>query len=244
MEFRVLGPVGLWVDNTELPLKGIKQRTMLAALLLAGEWAVPDTRLGELLWAGRVPTTYQAQIYTYASRLRKNLGAGTTITRQGSGYLMRIGAARFDLREFEKLSRAGRDALRAHDPERAAELLRAALHLWHGPTLTWVSEPLAENERPRIEMARMETLENRIAADLELGRHELLTAELAGLVSAHPLRESFRAQFMVALYRSDRQAEAFATYQQGCQLLKEELGVDPGPALRNAYQAILTDESH
>ncbi|MEV6230149.1 BTAD domain-containing putative transcriptional regulator [Saccharopolyspora shandongensis] len=165
-----------------------------------------------------------------------------SIIRQGPGYYLRIGSARFDLHEFEHLSRTGRAALQAQQYEKAAQLLRSALDLWRGPTLTDVTELLAEMERPRIEEARMEALEARIDADLALGRHDRLTAELVGLVNAHPLRERIRAQFMIALYRCDRQAEAFATYQEGRRLLGEEFGVDPSETLKSAYQTILTND--
>lgn len=242
MEFRILGPVGMWSEGTELPLKGSKQRTILAALLLGQERVLSDTQLGEVLWGKNPPATYQAQIYTYASRLRKHLQGNISIIRQGPGYLMRIGSARFDFHEFERSARSGRAALRARQYEKAAKLLRAALDLWRGPTLTDVTELLAQTERPRIDEAHMETLESWIDAELALGRHDRLTSELIGLVSGHPLRERIRAQFMMALYRCDRQADAIATYHEGCRILEEELGVDPGPTLKNAYQAILTND--
>ncbi|MER5356158.1 AfsR/SARP family transcriptional regulator [Kitasatospora sp. NPDC002551] len=240
LEFRILGPVGLWADNSELPLSGTKQRTMLAALLLADERVLPDHQLGEMLWSKAPPETFQAQIYTYASRLRQHLGRRAEIVRKGSGYLLRTGSGFFDYHEFERLSHAGRTALREHEYHRAAEVLRCALDLWHGPTLTDVTEHLAETAGPAIDEARMETLEHRIAADLALRRHEQLAPELVALVGTHPLRERLRAQLMMALYMSDRQADAFAVYQTGRRHLKEELGVDPGPALRKAHQAILT----
>lgn len=243
MEFRILGPVGLWSDDGfELPLRGSKQRTMLAALLLARQRVLSDYQLGEMLWGKKVPKTYQAQIYTYVSRLRQHLPDDIQVVRQGPGYFLRIGPALFDYREFERLSRAGRNALRQANYEEAAELLRAALNLWRGPTLTDVTELLGEVERPRIEEDRMETLECRIEAELTLGRYDQLLSELVGLVRAHPLRERIRALMMAALYRSDRRGEAFATYQEGCRLLAEELGVDPGPTLRAAYQALLTED--
>lgn len=215
---------------------------MLAALLLARERVLSDAQLGEMLWGKNPPKTYQAQIYTYVSRLRQHLPGSIQVVRQGFGYSLRIGPAHFDFREFERLSREGRAALQATRYSTAAELFRSALNLWRGPTLTDVTELLGEAERPAIEEDRMEALENRIDAELILGRHERLTSELVGLVAAHPLRERIRAQAMVALYRSDRQGEAFATYHDGCDLLANELGVDPGPALRSTYQAILTDD--
>lgn len=242
LEFRILGPVELWSDNSELPLNGKKQRTMLAALLLADEQVLPDYRLGEILWGKAPPETYQSQIYTYASRLRQHLHGQAEIVRKGTGYLLRTVSGRFDYSEFRALCAAGRTALRERNFREAAKVLREALALWRGPTLTDVTEQLMETAGPGIEEARMEALENRISADLALGRHEELTPELVALVGAHPLRERLRAQLMVALYMSDRQADAFAAYHAGRQHLEEELGVDPGPALRHAYQAILTGE--
>lgn len=242
MEFRILGPVGLWADGVELPLKGSKQRTMLAALLLAQERVLSDVRLGEMLWGKWRPKTYQAQIYTYVSRLRRHLEGGVRINRQGPGYSLRIGSAGYDFHEFQRLSRTGRVALEARQYHRAADLLHAALRLWRGPTLTDVTDLLSEAEGPSIEEARMEALECRIDAELALGRHEVVKSELVGLVAAHPLRERFRSQLMISLYRSDQQAYAFATYHEGARLLADELGVDPGPTLRGAYHAILTDD--
>ena len=240
MEFRILGPVGLWSEDLEIMLNGTKQRTMLAALLLAGERVLPDHQLGEALWGKNPPGTYQAQIYTYASRLRQHVEGNAEIVRKGSGYLMSITSGRFDYREFDALSQAGYRALRARQYLQAANSLRAALDLWRGPTLTDVTEHLGESERPGIEEAYMETMESRISADLALGRHDQLTSELVSLVRTHPLRERLRAQLMVTLYACDRQAEAFAVFHEGRQQLEEELGVDPGAALRHTYQAILT----
>jgi DNA-binding SARP family transcriptional activator len=140
------------------------------------------------------------------------------------------------------MSQDGRRALEAREPERAARLLHAALDLWRGPTLADVTLQLVESERPRIEMARMDTLQSRIDADLALGHHRRLTAELTHLTSVHPLREGFRAQLITALYRCDQQAEAFAAYYEGYHLLKEELGVDPGPTLKRVHHALIMDD--
>jgi DNA-binding SARP family transcriptional activator len=237
--FRILGPVGVWIDDNEVPLNGAKQRTMLAALLLADERVLSDYQLGELLWGRNPPETYQAQIYTYASRLRQRLRRGAQIVRKGPGYVLRLRSAWYDYREFQALSRTGRGALQNEQHAHAADVLREALDLWRGPTLSDVTEHLAEAACARIEEARMQALEGRIAADLALGRHDTVTSELVGLVGAYPLRERLRAQLMVALYESDRQADAFAVFHQGRAQLKEELGVEPGAALRRTYQAIL-----
>ncbi|MET7643291.1 AfsR/SARP family transcriptional regulator [Streptomyces sp. NPDC005426] len=210
--------------------------------MLADGWVVSDSDLGGVLWERRPPATYQAQIYTYASRLRGHFGAGATITRCGRGYRIERGDARFDLDEFYKLSKEGHSLMRTGRVGDAAFRFRTALGLWSGPTLTGVTEALIDNERSRIEMARMEVLESRIDAELQLGLHQELIGELTRLVGAHPLRESFRAKLMIALHRSDRQAEAFDTFHAGCDLLRDQLGVDPGPTLRSAHQAILTDD--
>lgn len=242
MEFRILGPVGLWRNGAEAPLKGSKQKTLLAALLLARGRVLTDYQLSEVLWGDETPGTHQAQIYTYASRLRHHLDPSAWIARQGNGYLLRTGTATVDYHEFTGLADAGRAALTENRYEKAAELLTSALGMWRGPTLTGVTELLADSAGPRIEEERLDALENRIEAELALGQHDRLISELIGLVRAQPLRERMRAQLMTALYRADQQAQAFATYQEGCRLLAEEFGVDPGPTLRQAYQAILTGD--
>ncbi|MBO1334099.1 AfsR/SARP family transcriptional regulator [Streptomyces sp. VRA16 Mangrove soil] len=240
-EFCVLGPVGMRYAGVEASLGGCKQRTILATLLLADGWVVSDADLGSVLWERKPPATYQAQIYTYASRLRGHFGNGVTITRCGRGYRIERAGARFDLEDFYRLSKEGQTLMGAGDVAGAAARFRTALDLWSGPTLTGVTDALIDNERSRIDLARMEVLESRIEAELRLGRHHALVGELSQLVAAHPLRETFRAKLMIALHRSDRQAEAFDTFREGCRLLRDQLGVDPGPALRGAHQTILEE---
>ncbi|MYX31032.1 transcriptional regulator [Streptomyces sp. SID8381] len=240
-EFCVLGPVGMRSAGVEAPLGGCKQRTILATLLLADGWVVSDSDLGAVLWERKPPATYQAQIYTYASRLRGHFKGGATITRCGRGYRIERAGARFDLADFYRLAKEGQSLMGAGDVDGAAVRFRTALDLWSGPTLTGVTDALIDNERSRIDLARMEVLESRIEADLSLGRHHALVGELSQLVGAHPLRETFRAKLMIALHRSDRQAEAFDAFYEGCRLLRDQLGVDPGPALRGAHQAILEE---
>ncbi|WP_329116540.1 AfsR/SARP family transcriptional regulator [Streptomyces sp. NBC_01465] len=215
---------------------------MLAALLLADGWIVSDSDLGGVLWERRPPATYQAQIYTYASRLRGHVHGGARITRCGRGYRLEREGARFDLDDFCQLTREAHSLMRTERIAEAASRFRSALGLWSGPALAGVTDALADNERPRVDMARTEALEGRIEADLRLGRHHELVGELTQLVRAHPWRESFRAKLMIALHRSDRQAEAFETFRAGCVLLREQLGVDPGPTLRGAHHAILADD--
>ncbi|WP_412543792.1 BTAD domain-containing putative transcriptional regulator [Longispora sp. K20-0274] len=239
MEFRVLGPVEVWKDGAEIPLDGSKQRTVLAALLLADGRIVSDERLSSLLWGENPPATLNAQICTYVSRLRKSADPGMEILRQRPGYLIRLDGARYDHGDFERLAQAGRLALREGRHSDAAEKLRAALALWRGPALANVTEFLLGAEQLRLEEARVAVLESRIDADLALGRHAPLVPELTGLVAEHPLREGLRAQLMTALYRCDRQADALAVYHDGRKVLVDELGVDPGPTLTKAHRDIL-----
>ncbi|MEV6520840.1 BTAD domain-containing putative transcriptional regulator [Longispora sp. NPDC051575] len=239
MEFRVLGPVEVWKDGAEIPLDGSKQRTVLAALLLADGRIVSDERLSTLLWGENPPATLNAQICTYVSRLRKSADPGMEILRQRPGYLIRLDGARYDHGDFERLAQTGRAALREGRHTEAAEKLRAALALWRGPALANVTEFLLGAEQLRLEEARIAVLESRIDADLALGRHAPLVPELTGLVAEHPLREGLRAQLMTALYRCDRQADALAVYHDGRRVLVDELGVDPGPTLTRAHHDIL-----
>ncbi|MFD7814663.1 BTAD domain-containing putative transcriptional regulator [Streptomyces sp. NPDC059785] len=213
--------------------------TVLAALLLAKGRVVSDSRLNFLLWGWEPPATSGAQIYTYMSRLRKLLGDEVRIERRPPGYLLQAPHSAVDLLEFERLDRLGRAALARRRHREAGALLAEALGHWRGTALANVTEHLADAELPQLEEARMHALESRIEADLALGRHEQLTAELTGLVARHPLREKLRAQLMTALYRSGRQSDALQSYYEGRTLLADQLGIDPGEALGSTYAAVL-----
>ncbi|MEI5006970.1 BTAD domain-containing putative transcriptional regulator [Streptomyces sp. PmtA] len=239
MEFRVLGPVEVRRHGSRVPLSGTKLHTVLAALLLAREEVVSDDRLSRLLWGWAPPATASAQLYTYVSRLRKILGDDILIDRRPPGYAMAIGNSSLDLIEFQELDREGREALSAHDHEKAGDLLRSALARWNGPPLANTTDHLAAAEATCLTEARAVTLEHRIAADLALGRHEEITVELTGLVAEFPLRERIRCQLMTALCRCGRQADAIHLYHHGRAVLAEELGVDPGEELQATYRALL-----
>jgi len=244
MEYRLLGPVEVRDDRGEIPLDGAKHRTVLAALLIAEGSLLSDARLSELLWGTRPPATFNAQIYNYVSRLRKVLGGQVVIARRSPGYLMQLGPGSFfDLAEFGQLATRGRAAQLAGRQEEAGRLLRAALDLWRGPVLANVSEQLTQAEGPGIEEARITVLESRIEADLATGLHAEILPELTGLVSRYPLRERFRAQLMMTLYRGNRQGEALALYERSRQMLADELGIEPGLLLREVHQAILVGDS-
>ncbi|MFE6872241.1 BTAD domain-containing putative transcriptional regulator [Kitasatospora sp. NPDC057692] len=242
MEFRLLGPVEARKGGLRVPLSGTKMHTVLAVLLLARGRVVSDVRLSELLWGWDPPSTWNAQIYTYISRLRKLLGPGADLVRRQPGYQLVAEGARVDLLEFGQLERLGRRALEERRFTQAAETLGKALDLWQGPALANCTPHLAEAELPRLEEARMTVLEHRIEADLALGRHGLLVSELTRLVAEFPVRERLRAQLMAALYRCGRQADALHVYHEGREVLAEELGVDPGPDLAAAYRSLLSGE--
>lgn len=239
MEFRILGPVEARRDGTVLPLAGSKIHTVLTALLLARGRVVSDGRLSEFLWGWAPPTTMKAQIYTYVSRLRKQFADDIEIARCQPGYVLAAGDSWVDSVEYDRLDRLGREALEARHFDKASTLLAAALELWRGTPFASTTEFLCESEVPQWEEAWSTTLSCRIEADLALGRHHELIAELTRMVAVHPLDERLRAQLMTALYRASRQGDALSVYQQGRSMLREELGIDPGPVLREVHRQVL-----
>ena len=200
-------------------------------------------RLVEALWPGDPPETAAHAVQVYVSQLRKALGP--VIATRAPGYELEVAPERVDVHRFARLAQDGRAALEGGDAAAAEGALRDALALWHGPALAdFLYEPFAQTEIARLEELRTITLEERIEADLALGRHAELVPELEALVAAQPLRERPRAQLMLALYRSGRQADALAAYRTARETLVEELGIDPGPELRELEAAILRqDES-
>ena len=181
------------------------------------------------------------------SRLRKALDDGNGQPRlqaRPPGYLLRVEDGELDLHAFEQQITAGRQALADGDPARAAGLLREAESLWRGRPLADLEfESFARLEVRRLETLRMQVAEDRIDAELALGRHAVVCPELEQLVTEHPLRERLRGQLMVALYRCGRQADALETYRAGRSLLVEELAVEPGPQLRKLQLAVLEQDT-
>ncbi|MFJ3336582.1 BTAD domain-containing putative transcriptional regulator [Streptomyces sp. NPDC086766] len=240
MEFRILGPVAAERDGHPVALDGAKQRATLAALLLAHGQVVSDARLTTLLWGWDPPAGGTGRLYTYVSRLRTRLGPGHGLTRHGTGYRMDLGAAVLDWDVFRGLVTAGRADLRAARHADAERRLAEALALWHGPALDDATEQLAADAGPHLEESRLAALELHTEAALALGRHTDLVPALTGHVDRHPLRERLRGQLMTALYRSGRQADALAVYDDGRRLLADDLGIDPTPELRALHRHILT----
>lgn len=243
LEFRLLGPLEVVADGSPIPLGGRKQRATLAILLLYANRVVSVDRLADDLYAGAPPVTAVTQVQRQISDLRKTLGTGAAIETRPPGYLIRVGDAQVDLHRFERLAEEGRHALDRGDPEGAAELLREALALWRGaPLADLADEAFAQVPVARLEEIGLAALEERIEAELALGRHAPLTGELEQLIAEHPLRERFRAQLMLALYRAGRQAEALDVYRRTREELVNELGIEPGPAIRELERAILAHD--
>ena len=230
MDFRILGPLEAVADGGVVALDAAKPRALLAILLLRAGEPVSRDRLIEDLWDGRPPATAAKVLQTYVSQLRKALGSEVIVTRP-AGYELVVEPDGLDLHRFERLVTEARGS----DPTVAAGRLREALALWRGPPLAeFAYEPWAQAEIARLEELRLSALQDRIDADLALGRDGELVGELEPLVAEHPLSERLRGQLMLALYRSGRQAEALAAYRAARETLVETLGIEPGAALRSS----------
>jgi predicted ATPase/DNA-binding SARP family transcriptional activator len=242
LQFRLLGPLAVTVDGEPLALGGQKRRALLAALLLEANRIVSRDRLIDALWGEEPPDTARNTIQVYVSQLRKLLPEGTLET-EPPGYRLIVDPDTVDLFHFIGLTQQARAALTVGNAADAAETLREALALWRGSALADLAwEPLAQGEVVRLEELRLAALEDRIDADLALGRHGQLVAELEQLAAEHPLRERLRGQLMLALYRSGRQADALAVYQRARRALVDELGIEPGDSLRKLERAILEQD--
>jgi DNA-binding SARP family transcriptional activator len=212
---------------------------VLAILLARANEVVPIARLVDGVWGDDPPETAANVLQGYVSQLRKALGR-RTIATHGSGYAVAVDDARFDLRRFERHASAGAEALANARAEQAAAECRAAVALWRGPALSDLAEePCAGPIAARLDELRLVAVETAIEADLACGRHRDVVAELATLVAEHPMRERFRALQMLALYRCGRQAEALESFQAARATMVEELGIEPGAALRDLQRAIL-----
>ncbi len=242
LEFRILGPLEVVEHDRLLVLGGHKQRALLVILLLHRGEVVSTDRLSDELWGERPPASAAKTVQAYVSNLRRALGAGVLATR-GHGYVLETARGQLDVDRFEALVDSGRAALREGDAGRASERLREALAWWRGPPLAdFAYEPFAQAEAARLEEERLAALEDRIDADLALGRHAALVGELEALVRGHPLRERLQGQLMLALYRSGRQADALDRYQEARRRLTDELGIEPGPELQELERAILNQD--
>jgi DNA-binding SARP family transcriptional activator len=234
----LLGPFEVRDGSAPLRLGGRKPRALLARLALDPNRTVPAERLIEDLWGEDAPGTAAKMVQIHVSQLRKALPPGMLVTRPG-GYALVAEPEAVDLSRFERLRDAGRAALVGGDAHAAARLLGEALALWRGEALAEFSEPFAVLEAARLAQLRLDCVEDRIDAELALGNHAVVTAELEALVAREPLRERARAQLMLALYRSGRHADALATLHDLRRTLDEELGLVPSAALGELERRIL-----
>ena len=244
MEFRILGSIEAEDNGLTLDLGGLRERTLLARLLLSANQVVSADRLAEDLWSGSPPPHSTATLRVYISRLRRVLGRHADILlTQAPGYRLNVTDDQLDALRFERLIAAAEADMAAGRASAAAVTLREALDLWRGPALSDVADmAFAQADATRLEEARLTALENRVDADLACGRHASLVAELDGLAPSHPLRERLTGQRILALYRSGRQAAALSAYAELRDRLADELGIDPSPDLRRLHERILRQD--
>jgi DNA-binding SARP family transcriptional activator len=241
-QFRILGPLEIVRRGSVVGASGRKPRALLARLLLDANRTVSVDALVDSLWGDRPPSTALKMVQVYVSQLRKVLPSGLLRTR-APGYLLEVAPEAIDLLRFDRLRADGRAALADGDPATAAERMRAALLLWRGRALAEFSEPFAAVAAAHLEELRLAALEERIDADLALGHHRQVVGELQALVADHRLRERFRWQLMVALYRAGRHAEALAAYDGYRRALSDELGIEPSAALSELQYKILNQDA-
>jgi DNA-binding SARP family transcriptional activator len=241
--FGILGPIEAVDDGAPLQLGGPRRRATLALLLLNANRVVSIDQLADALYAGRPPVTAVTQVHRQVSELRKVLGS-KAIRTQAPGYAINVSRGQLDLFRFEELVSDASEAMSRPDAARAATLLKDALALWRGDALGDLGgeEPFVSHTR-RLEELRLAAQERLAEAELALGRHLEVAAELERLVAGHPLRESLRALQMLALYRSGRQAEALEVFRRARNELVDQFGIEPGSGLRAMEGAILRQDS-
>ena len=247
VEFGILGPLEARRDGAEVPLGGRTQRAVLALLLLEAGRVVSIDRIAEELYAGDTPVSAVTQVHRQVSELRRALdppdAERSAIETRAPGYLVHVEPDAVDLRRFERLCARADEALESEDATGALAALDDALALWRGEALAdLATEAFAQRPIARLEELRQHALERRVEALLALGRHADVVPELSELAAAQPLRERLRELLMLALYRSGRQVDALQVYRQTRAALVEAFGVEPGPALRDLEQAILSHD--
>ena len=243
MQFSLLGPLLVRGDGIAVPVPPGKQRVLLAALLLNANRPVEVGQLAETLWGAKPPASARQSLQNHVMRLRRCLAdtGHTRIVAQPNGYLIRVQDDELDVDRFEAALAAARQHVRAGSWAEGGAVLRTALAMWRGEPLAGVlSDALALREVPRLAEMRLQALETLIDADLHLGRHADVIADLERLTAAYPLRERLHAMLMLALYRDGRQGEALAAYQHARRVLIDELGADPGIELRRLHRYILS----
>jgi DNA-binding SARP family transcriptional activator len=242
VEYRILGPLEVVDEGGPVALGRLKERLVLAVLLLHANEFVSRERLIDELWGAAPPPTARKAVNVYVYQLRKTLARNghEPITTADGGYRLGVDDDELDVSRLRQLLAAARERVSAGELEAAAEILREGLGLWRGPTLAGLLlESHGREEVAQLDELRLAALMDRIDCDLALGRHEEALGELHVLVGEHPLRERLRAQQMLALYRADRQADALDAYQRARHDLMDELGIEPSESLQRLQQAIL-----
>lgn len=250
MDIQILGPFNASVSGGSVVPTASKPRQILALLALNSGRIVPVSTLMEEVWGTALPKSALTTLQTYILQLRRRLGtalgpdgpsAKEILTTRNGGYLLHLRQQDVDVYRYERLVAGGQRAFDAGDDKSAAQQFREALAMWRGPALVDVQVgPILEIEAMRLHESRLGVVERRIDADLRLGRHAELLAELTELTARHPQHEGLHAQAMLALYRSGRQSAALDVYRQLRIRLSEDLGIDPSPQLQRMYQGILT----
>jgi DNA-binding SARP family transcriptional activator/rhodanese-related sulfurtransferase len=246
VEFRVLGPLEIAVGAERLELGGARQQIVAAALLLSANRVVSMDRLLEAVYGDDLPPTSRAQAQISISSLRRLFsmhGYGDVITTRDRGYVLRVGHGELDSQRFEELVASAQVARQERDLDLAIARYRDALRLWRGPALDGIYSQLIQAAASRLDEERIAANEDRLELELEAGRHHELVGELSELVAEFPLREKLRAQLMLALYRSDRTAEALQAYREARRIMLDELGIEPSERLRQLEHDILASDS-
>lgn len=245
LKIEVLGPLRAWYDHAELDLGSPQQRAVLAVLALSQGWQVSIDGLIGALWGQDPPRAAAGTVRTYVSRLRRRLDpvtgnrAGEVLRSIGDGYTLEPDTVTVDTDLFARYLQDAQLARRNGDTALAASLLRDGLAIWRGAPLAGIQGPYADAQRARLTELRMAATEDRLAMEIESGEHMAAVAELRALLDEYPLREKLSELMMLALYRAGRQADALAVYADSRRLLRDELGIDPGPALREVHERVL-----
>ena len=242
MRYEILGPLRVTDGTQTLPVSGPKIRVVLATLLIRSGQIVPlEDLIGEV-WGEHPPRRATAALYVYVSQLRKLLGADGEgpIHTETPGYVLRTGPDELDLQQFQTLAARGRQSMRDTRLDQARTAFEEALALWRGPTLIELQNgPIVSGFALWLEEMRLECTELLVEANLRLGRHREQVGFLQGLVRDHPLYEAFHRQLMLALYHSERRADALMAYRSARTVLNRELGLEPGRRMRELHQSIL-----
>jgi len=249
VRIELLGPLSVRINDVPVMPEAAKPRQVLALLALNSGHVVTVDALMEELWGDQPPRTARTALQTYVFATRRRIAAAMgshqdpkrVLRRRHDGYLLDSGAGSHDVRDFDRLTQAGRMAAESDDHRLAAELLGRALGLWRGPVLVDVRKGrILDLEAMALEETRLAVLSRRIESDLALGRHADILGELMALAARHPLNEGLSAQLIKALYRTGNTARALQAFRQLRSTLVSELGIEPSAQLQRLQQAVLS----